>query len=438
MAKNKTVTSRTGRFMKLAGMTASVASRYAAGKVRDAFASEENLAQRQSRDYEKMADNITKTLGELKGAVMKVGQIASQTQDFLPAEFSRALQKLQKEAPPMPYEVIAQQIESELGDRPERLFRRFSREPCAAASIGQVHDAVTEDGRQVIVKIQYPGVDSSCDSDLKHLRTTLKLGGLLKVPKESVDQLFNEIRERIHEELDYENEARNILAFQEFHRNDEKVLVPQVVPEFCSRRVLTLERIDGDHISQVDDTRYPQEVRNRIGHQIFTTMADQLFRFQCIHGDPHAGNFAFRPDGTLIMYDFGCVKKLKPEIVTAYRAALIAGLNADYLNLDQCLIDLGVRVEDKPAVDEAYYAMWRDIFVIPFESSHRHYDFAQADLHTRVARNAHTVFSHMESFKPPVDSIFIDRMIAGHYWMMKKLGVQAAFRGELERYIGKL
>lgn len=431
----KTLTSRTGRFMKLAGMTASVASRYAAGKVRDAFSSEESASERQSKDYEKMADNIARTLGELKGAVMKVGQIASQTQDFLPKEFSQALQKLQKEAPPMPYETIAEQVEAELGQRPERLFKRFSRNPYAAASIGQVHDAVLDDGTHVIVKVQYPGVDLSVDSDLRQLRTTLKLGGLLKIPKESVDQLFEEIRIRLHEELDYENEARNIEAFRGFHCNDDKVLIPKVISSLSSRRVLTLERIDGDHISEVENTAYTQTVRNEIGHRIFTTMADQLFRFQCIHGDPHAGNFAFRPDGTLIMYDFGCVKQLKPEIVAAYRAALIAGLQQDYKALDRCLIDLGVRVEGKPALDEDYYAAWRDIFIVPFESTENRFDFADSDLHVRVAKNAHSVFKHLDSFKPPVDTIFIDRLIAGHYWMMKRLGVQAAFRSELNQYI---
>ncbi len=434
-SSGKTVTSRTGRFMKLAGMTASVATRYATGKVRDAFTSEASAAERQSKDYEKMADNIAKTLGELKGAVMKVGQIASQTQDFLPKEFSQALQKLQKEAPPMPYEVIAAQIESELGQRPEKLFKRFSRNPYAAASIGQVHDAVTHEGMRVIVKVQYPGVDLSVDSDLRQLRTTLKLGGLLKIPKESVDQLFEEIRVRLHEELDYENEARNIDAFRAFHAGDDKVLIPQVVAALSSRRVLTLERIDGDHISEVETSTYPQDVRNDIGHRIFTTMADQLFRFQCIHGDPHAGNFAFRPDGTLIMYDFGCVKHLKPEIVAAYRSALIAALQEDYSALDRYLIDLGVRVESKPALDEDYYAAWRDIFIVPFESTEERFNFAESDLHVRVARNAHSVFKHMDSFKPPVDTIFIDRLIAGHYWMMKRLGVQAAFRTELNQYI---
>ncbi|ARU55831.1 ABC1/APH family protein [Oleiphilus messinensis] len=431
----KSTTSRTGRFLKLAGMTASVASRYASDRVVNAFVSEETKAGRLAKSYEKMADDVTQTLGELKGAVMKVGQIASQTQDFLPKEFSNALQKLQKEAPPMPYETIAEQIESELGGSPEVVFKHFSREPYAAASIGQVHRAVTLDGEEVIVKVQYPGVDESCDSDLRQLRTALKLGGLLKIPKQQVDQLFAEIRTRIQEELDYENEAENIRAFQAFHRDDAGVLIPSVIEALSSRRVLTLEWLEGDHINNLDPERYDQEVVNMIGHRIFTTMADQLFRFQCIHGDPHAGNFAFRPDGTLIMYDFGCVKKLKPGVVDAYKAALQAGIQGDYRQLDQRLIDLGVRVEGKPAIGEDYYAMWRDIFIRPFANASQVYDFGEANLHQLVAKNATSVFKYLDSFQPPVETIFIDRMIAGHYWMMKKLGVQAAFRPELDAYL---
>src|SRR5690606_8162451 len=157
------------------------------------------------------------TLGELKGAVMKVGQVASQTQDFLPKEFSRALQRLQKEAPPMDFDVISKQIEDELGASHKSLFATFDEEPYGAASIGQVHRATTREGEDVIVKVQYPGVGGSVDSDLKQLRLALKLGGLLKMPKASVDQLFAEIRVRLIEELDYENEARNIELFRGFH-----------------------------------------------------------------------------------------------------------------------------------------------------------------------------------------------------------------------------
>jgi len=394
----------------------------------------ENDEGAQSESYTRMAGQIADTLGELKGAVMKVGQIASQTQDFLPREFSEALEKLQKEAPPMPFEVIVDQIESELGKPLGDLFEYVQESPYASASIGQVHRARLHDGTDVIIKVQYPGVDESCDSDLKQLRMTLRLGGLLKMPKESVDQLFGEIRERLQEELDYENEAENIGLFREFHEDQPWVLIPAVIESHSTRRVLTLELVEGDHVSQVTPDRYDQDTINLIGHRIFMIMADQLFRFQCIHGDPHAGNFAYRPDGSIILYDFGCVKKLKPEIVEAYRKALIAALQEDYEALDRHLIDLGARVGSQPAVDEAYYAMWRDILIVPFQGD-QPYDFAEADIHKHVAAKTSTVFKYLDYFKPPVESIFIDRMIAGHYWMLKRLGVQAAFRSELEGYL---
>lgn len=432
MAK-KPVTSRSGRFFKLAGMTASVAGQYAGQKARRMFRSE-NDEGAQSESYTRMAGQIADTLGELKGAVMKVGQIASQTQDFLPKEFSEALEKLQKEAPPMPFDVIVGQIESELGKPIPELFEYLQDTPYAAASIGQVHRGRLHDGTDVIVKVQYPGVDESCDSDLKQLRMALKLGGLLKMPKESVDQLFGEIRERLREELDYENEANNLRMFHEFHKDQPWVLIPRVIPDHSTRRVLTMELIEGDHVSKVCSDRYDQDTINLIGHRIFELMADQLFRFQCIHGDPHAGNFAYRPDGSIVMYDFGCVKKLKPEIVEAYRNALNAALDEDYEALDRYLIDLGARVSNQPAVDEAYYAMWRDILIVPFEQE-GFYDFADAEIHKQVAAKTSTVFKYLDRFKPPVESIFIDRMIAGHYWMLKRLGVQAAFRAELEKYL---
>jgi len=239
---------------------------------------------------------------------------------------------------------------------------------------------------------------------------------------------------RLKEELDYENEAENLALFQDFHKNDDWIAIPQVFSNHSSRRVLTMELVEGDHISAVTPEKYNQDTINLIGHRIFTMMADQLFRYQCIHGDPHAGNFAYRPDGTIILYDFGCVKKLKPEVIEAYRKALVSALEEDYAALDRHLIDLGARVESQPAVDEAYYAMWRDILVKPFEGDGP-YDFAGSELHKDVAAKTTTVFKYLDYFKPPIESIFIDRMIAGHYWMMKRLGVQAAFREELETYL---
>jgi len=431
---SKTITSRSGRFFKLAGMTASVAGRFAAQKVQSVFTDEERSKERLSVTYEKMADDIVGTLGELKGAVMKIGQIASQTQDFLPKEFSNALQKLQKEAPPVEFSVIKDQVEKELGDSLVNLFQNFDEKPYAAASIGQVHRAVLKTGREVVVKVQYPGVDRSCDSDLKQLRLTLKLGGLIKMPKASVDALFEEIKARLHEELDYVQEARNLLRFREFHKQHEFVIVPEVISELSTGHVLTLEYVEGDHANELNKLHYTDEVINKIGHNLFNLLADQLFVFKQIHGDPHPGNFAFRPNGAVIVYDFGCVKVLKPEIVEAYRDAIVASIEEDYLAVDNAMLRLGARVAEKEYPGDEYYAVWRNIFFAPFFENDK-YDFENADLHVQVAKEIPLFFKHLSHFKPPVESLYIDRMISGHYWIMKNLGVKANFRTDLDRYI---
>jgi len=431
---SKTITSRSGRFFKLAGMTASVAGRFAAQKVQSVFTDEERSKERLSVTYEKMADDIVGTLGELKGAVMKIGQIASQTQDFLPKEFSNALQKLQKEAPPVEFSVIKDQVEKELGDSLVNLFQNFDEKPYAAASIGQVHRAVLKTGREVVVKVQYPGVDRSCDSDLKQLRLTLKLGGLIKMPKASVDALFEEIKARLHEELDYVQEARNLLRFREFHKQHEFVIVPEVIAGLSTGHVLTLEYVEGDHANELNKLHYTDEVINKIGHNLFNLLADQLFVFKQIHGDPHPGNFAFRPNGAVIVYDFGCVKVLKPEIVEAYRDAIVASIEEDYLAVDNAMLRLGARVAEKEYPGDEYYAVWRNIFFAPFFENDK-YDFENADLHVQVAKEIPLFFKHLSHFKPPVESLYIDRMISGHYWIMKNLGVKANFRTDLDRYI---
>jgi len=432
--RSKAITSRSGRFLKLAGMTASVAGRFAAQKVQSAFTDEVRSKESLGVTYEKMADDIVGTLGELKGAVMKIGQIASQTQDFLPKEFSDALQKLQKEAPPVEFSIIRDQVEKDLGASLESLFQSFDETPYAAASIGQVHRAVLNDGREVVVKVQYPGVDRSCDSDLKQLRLTLKLGGLIKMPKASVDALFDELKARLHEELDYEQEARNLCRFREFHKQHRFVIVPEVISELSTGHILTLEYVKGDHVNELSSLGYSDEIINKIGHNLFNMLADQLFVFKQIHGDPHPGNFAFRPDGTVIVYDFGCVKVLKPEIVGAYRDAIIASIEENYLAVDDAMLRLGARVAGKAYPGGEYYAVWRNIFFEPFFKNDK-YDFENADLHMQVAKEIPLFFKYLSHFKPPVESLYIDRMISGHYWIMKSLGVKASFRSDLDRFI---
>lgn len=419
------------RFMKLAGMSASVASRYAGNKMKQAFQSAEQRAESATQLYENVGNDIADTLGELKGAVMKVGQIASQAKDLLPDEVSDALTKLQKEAPPMPYGVIAEQIEKNLGKDPQTLFARFDREPFAAASIGQVHRAQTHEGQEVVVKIQYPGVRESVDSDMAHLKFALRASRLMKVKKAVADAYFAEIRERLMEELDYVNEAANLNIFREFHsKHDPKLVIPEVVDEFSSHEILTLSYEPGDHLDEVKDKGYSEAAITEIGQRIFQIMGREIFELKAVHGDPHPGNFAFRPDGSVVMYDFGCIKKLDPHIVKHYRDIVEAGLAGDYDKLDQALIAIGGRIAKGPKVEDEYYELWREIFLRPFMSDEP-FDFAMATMHEDVVKNLPGVMKRMESFQPVVETAFIDRAVGGHYNTMRSLGVKANFSAPL-------
>lgn len=421
------------RILRLAGMTASVAGNYARARLKSAFQSREAAEQSLHDSHQRSGELIAKTLGELKGAVMKIGQMASIASDLLPTEVATALSALQREAPPMPYDVIAEQVEREFGTAPELLFQRFERTPFASASIGQVHRAITDDGREVVVKVQYPGVDGAVNSDLSQLKFALRASGLVNINKRALDAVFAEIRLRLEEELDYCNEADNVRLFAEHYRDRPDIVVPQVIGERSSQRVLTLAYEPGDHLDEARN--YPQAVRDQLGQTLFDLVADQIFNLQTLHADPNPGNFAFRPDGTIVLYDFGCVKRLHSDIVDAYRRALRAGFEGDYAGLDQGLIDLGARNSDGPAVPDSFYAKWRDLIIQPFASDEP-YDFGSSSLQRdAMLLVPEVVTRYMRSFQPPAELVFVDRVVMGHYGTLQRLGAKCAFRAGLLTYL---
>lgn len=421
------------RFFKLAGMTASVASRYTRTRVKGIFSSPEEKDQEMSELYRQLGGQVVETLGELKGAAMKVGQIVSQMQHLLPEEFAGELARLQKQAPPMPFEVIEQQVCREFGFPPEKIFARFDREPFAAASIGQVHRATTREGQEVVVKIQYPGVDESCESDLKHLKRALQLGGLLKVDKKALDEVFEEIYKGIMRELDYEQEADNLAYFKERHKEDKGIVIPSVIDQYCTARVLTIGYEPGDDIKAVKAPRYSKDVINCIGRRLFDTIAHQIFELRAVHSDPHPGNFAFRPDGTLIIYDFGSVAHLEPTVISGYMDVVDAALKGDFRQLDQALVRLGVRVADGPEVDDSFYKLWLDVLLQPLMEG-KAFDFGLNNLQDEIKKNRAEILSYWGAFQPAADTLFINRVIGGHYLNMVELGVEASF-GESVRQL---
>ena len=439
---NEGPVSKGRRFFKLAGMTAQVAGSYAATRIKGLFQSDEDAERERNAAHELNGGRIAKTLGELKGAVMKVGQMASIASDLLPKEIAEALRSLQRQAPPVGFEVIAKQIEAELGAAPEVLFRRFEVEPFASASIGQVHRATTDDGREVVVKVQYPGVDTAVDSDLAQLKFALKAGGLVKratgmnFKQQSLDDMFAEIRARLHEELDYCNEADNVRKFREIHADQPYLIVPEVVGERSAQRVLTLTYEAGDRIEELDARGYPQAIRDKIGDNLFNAIADQIFVHRLLHADPNPGNLAFRPNGDIVLYDYGCVKAIPEKIAAAYAKTARSGLAEDYAGVDAGLRDLGVRNPDGPPVEDAFYKQWRDAFALPFLADGP-FEYASAMIHEDVIRLIPTALKRMDSFQPPPEIIFIDRAIVGHYGNLRKVRSRVPVLELLEPFIAR-
>lgn len=419
------------RFMRLAGMTASITGKVMSNSMKSLVGNAEQKAEARSQMYTEIGKQIANTLGEMKGAVMKVGQIASQYQDVFPPEIAAAMTRLQKEAPPMPFNIIEQQLIKELGATAEEKFASFDKEPFAAASIGQVHRARLHSGEEVIVKIQYPGVDECCESDLKHLRMALKLAGVIKLSKELQEKLFEEIRTSLHAELDYLQEAANLREFGEFHARDPQVIIPKVFDDYTSQRVLTLSYEPGDGLQAAK--HYPHEVRNALGLKLFHALCEQMYHLQALHCDSHPGNFAFRPDGSLIIYDFGCIKRLNPMLVGEFKRLVRAALRNDYAVVEAVLRDLGIRTHGGPDVPPEYYLEWIDILMDPIRD--KSFDFARSRVHEQVLGKAKSLIQYWDSFQPSAETMMVNRAIGGHYWNMVHLGVHGNFGKPLLTYL---
>lgn len=416
MSKSSSTPSR--RFMKLASMTASIATKTVSNSIRNFNADEEQKNKARSQLFQDIGLQIADTLGEMKGAVMKVGQIASQYKDIFPPEVARAIAKLQRQAPPMPFAEIKQQVEKELGQSLDKAFKHFDEQPFAAASIGQVHKATLPNGTVVVVKVQYPGVDTACESDLKQVRLALRLMGVLKVDKKLQDRIFKEIQDSLHEELNYEIEAQNLTVFKTFHQTlDNKIIIPNVYPEYSTRRVLTLSLEAGESIETA--STWDLSVRNEIGRRLVLALGQQMFFLKRFHCDPHPGNFAFREDGSVIIYDFGGVKTLSNEIISHFKTLVRAGRQKDIASIENELTALDALAE-KGKFPEELYKEWLEVLLRPLTTM---YDFAENSAHHDGMKLVRKSLKYWDVFKPSPDTLMVNRTISGQYWNLIHLKV---------------
>jgi predicted unusual protein kinase regulating ubiquinone biosynthesis (AarF/ABC1/UbiB family) len=256
------------------------------------------------------AQDVATTLGTMKGVLMKLGQMASYVDDGLSPAARRTLSRLQDSVPPMSQELAARVVTAELGQPPEQVFQTWDPEPIAAASIGQVHRAITRDGRAVAVKVQYPGIAETIAADLGNVAL---LRRMLKVtaPSQDVDSLLAELRERVTEELDYRQEARNQQMFASFYQGHPTIHVPRVIAELSTRRVITSELADGARFAEL--AAWSQAERDLTAETIYRFVFRSLYQAHAFNGDPHPGNYLFHGGGQVTFLDFGLVKYFTAE-----------------------------------------------------------------------------------------------------------------------------
>ncbi len=304
-----------------------------------------------------LGDAMLKTLGEMKGLPLKLGQMLSYIDGLAPpgqeARLQAALERLQQRAPPLDPDAAERVITDELGDPPSRLFASWEREPFAAASIGQVHAAVTHGGERVAVKVQYPGIDKAIDADLKSLAALEAIASPFGRRYHTKDYL-DEVSEVFRAELDYGREAGMYDLFRATTADLPRVVVPRVHHALSSRRVLVTELVDGASYGEFAASA-PPAARDCAGATIWSFVTRSMLRHGLLYADPHPGNYRFLDDGRVAFLDFGCVKLLPPALVAGIKRYILSGVEERWDDFDRALVEvLGYRRED-----EAEWALYR-------------------------------------------------------------------------------
>src|SRR5207302_10290898 len=380
MASQKNTT--TGRALSMASMGADIAGSYVGYLLQRAFLGEAKGKIKLKSTHTRAARRMADEMQALRGPAMKLGQMLSLQTGFLPDEVLAELATLQMEAPGMHPSLVRVQVKGSLGREPEEIFKQFTPEPFAAASLGQVHHAVTREGQRVAVKIQYPGIRRAIENDFSLFRTFSKPGQASgHIPKSAID----EIEEQIVAETDYLREADNIEFLADRLAPLSFVKVPRVFREYSSDKVLTMLLLTGRHLEDFLAQRPSQKLRNELGANLFELFYFQLLKIEAFHADPHWGNYLFNDDAGISLVDFGCVKYLNSEIVAYLRSVFLypgASDSADFRGLLEAYYE---RVGEKllPAARRALLGFvdnfYRKVYP-PNPEKHQLFDFGDATI----------------------------------------------------------
>lgn len=373
-------------------------------------------------------------LSHLRGAAMKLGQMISMDAgDLLPPELAAILAQLRSQAHRMPPEQLRRVLDSEWGPDWRRRFARFNATPIAAASIGQVHRATLPDGRELAIKVQYPGVRESIDSDVDNVATLLRVSGVL--PRElDLAPLLTEAKRQLHEEADYEREATQMTRFADWLDGHADYVVPRPLPELTTARVLAMDFIDGIPIEALADA--PQEQRDAAMRDLMALVLREMFEFGAMQTDPNFANYRFQPDtGRLVLLDFGAARDVDPATAQGYRSLLSAGLSGDRDAVREAAQAAGFLGEAAVARHRPLVDRMIDIVVTemnrpgPFDFGDRGFVEVLREQGMEMAADRSTW--HI----PPVETLFVQRKVSGTALLAARLEARVDVRELVRPYL---
>jgi len=432
----KLPTSRLGRIARLGGLSSRVSGSYLGQRISGLFQDEATRKQAMHTLHIENAERVVDTMSTLKGAAMKVGQYASIAAEGLdlPEDVARIFRKLTHQAEPIPFEIIREDIEASLEAPLSELFSRFDSQPLGTASLGQAHAAWLPDGRSVVVKVLHRGIDKAVDADLAALRGMLAAGGMVRRRRE-LDGVFNEIRARLHEELDYYQEAANLEFFAAAFASDPDIRVPATQPSHCTDRVLTMDRLLGEPLEVFAD-HASREAKQRAGVALARSFHVMLYELRALHADPHAGNYLVTPDGVVGLLDFGCVRRFDPWFVGRYSKLALSMIEGQRNVSLEHLVQLGVIDEGAPR--KARDLVWRlcDAIAQPFRVDEFEAGGPDDHLIEQLKGMGHE-FAGERAVHPVPEFVFLDRALIGNYLMLRKLHCRMDYGAFARPYLAR-
>jgi predicted unusual protein kinase regulating ubiquinone biosynthesis (AarF/ABC1/UbiB family) len=381
------------------------------------------------------AERLARRLASLRGPAMKVGQMLSiQGEDVLPPEFRNALGMLRSQGYAMPDTQLRRVLGREYGKGWERKFDRFDTEPVAAASIGQLHRARKRGGRELALKIQYPGVAKSVDSDVDNLSSLLRRLEFLPVSLD-VEAIAREAKRQLHLETDYESEARHLERYARHVAAMPEVSVPHVDRALTTRRILAMDWIDGEPLEGLASEAVPQSTRNAVARTLQELMFRELFEFRFMQTDPNIANYLYRPEtGQLALLDLGAASEFRTEFVDHYRRICRAILARDRAGIRDAAFAIGyASPDDPPEMTEGAL----DIIELVCEPlAHRGpYDFAGSGLIGRARDLGLAVVFDRGLRSPPPETIFLHRKLLGTFLVCSRLRARVNVHALIERFV---